>query len=128
MTPTDAQLAALAEAAREATPGPWSWSFDGDKSNDWIVGTTDPPHAGFLDASDDAHVGDEHVCSGEDPANARYIAAASPDVVIALLAERDRLRASARRGWEAARRLAALECSTADEDESERELAALGKE
>ena len=135
MTPTDEQLATLAALARAATPGPWREDdcnvFCGpmaDARTDAIMAKIEgrPYDRGHLRL--DAFVATTEQRGEHSDADARYIAAASPDVVLALLAERDRLRASARRGWEMARRLAALECSSADEAEAERELAALGKE
>lgn len=68
----------LAELAKAATPGPW-W---GDPPYGWGVFRDAPTHEQRLwlfDRKDGT------------PADAAYIAAASPDVILALLAENRRL-------------------------------------
>jgi len=58
-------LAALAKLASEATPGPWRWAAD-DYMGAWVVMRERPSF------------------EADSPADAAYIAAASPDVVAAL--------------------------------------------
>lgn len=101
VTPTDAQLAALAALAMAATPGPWREDdcnvFCGpmaDARTDAIMAKIEgrPYDRGHLRL--DAFVATTEQRGEHSDADARYIAAASPDVVLALLAERERLRAS----------------------------------
>lgn len=80
---TDAQVAALREAAEKATPGPWK---AGDAA--WFRGQTNPE-----DGKRPISAGANGVMANVyGRANAEFIAAASPDVVIALLDELDSLR------------------------------------
>jgi hypothetical protein len=79
---TDAQVAALREAAEKATPGPWTAE---NRHSDFGPCYNTVRHAsGWITDQDGI---DKY-------ADARYIAEASPDVVLALLAERDALNVS----------------------------------
>lgn len=82
----------LKAAAMAATPGPWildddSWS-DGDNAN---VSTEERYDGHFISIAQIEGGGSEsgldEPFSAEQQANARYITAANPDVVLALLAE-----------------------------------------
>lgn len=90
-------IEALREKAEAATPGPWT-----TKS---ILSRTDRPDIEILGVFGPSHVVDEmdgiaipdrmsDRLFTEDAANMEYIAAASPDVILSLLSERDRLRAA----------------------------------
>ena len=70
-----AKLKALAEAARRYTKEGNGWQDDGD-------GTVFVSGLGYYE-----------ICSGASAEDAAYIAAASPDVVLALIAEVEALRA-----------------------------------
>lgn len=76
-------LERLASAAG-ITPGHWFSDYDRGSSTSTV----------FSDIAADRRDEVARGCSDED---ARYIAAASPDVVLALLAERDRLRTALNR-------------------------------
>jgi hypothetical protein len=94
-TETMTDLCALAEAA---TPGPWT--LDGRGWQWWIAscGIGDDGMAVWSPNSPTPdHDGEREDDGGEaDRRNAAYIAAVSPDVVLALLDERDALRAAAK--------------------------------
>jgi|GEM_PF-6409177 len=88
----DNKLSELKAAAMAATPGPWildddSWS-DGDNAN---VSTEERYDGHFISIAQIEGGGSEsgldEPFSAEQQANARYITAANPDVVLALLAE-----------------------------------------
>ena len=92
VTPTDAQLAALAALAMAATPGPWGEDdchvFCRPMSNareDAILAKLDgkPYNADHLDL--DPFVATTEQRGEHSDADARHIAAASPDVVLAVL-------------------------------------------
>lgn len=106
MTPGPLDLDRLRVLAEAATEGPWAWESVGDKDNDWCLGVLcgedDQPLSGRVEAASDA-VADELVCSGNGLHNAAYIAAVSPDVLLALLF---RLQASEARVRELERALA----------------------
>lgn len=79
MTPEPVPCEGLKELAEKATPGPWSYEPDDDGSSmGWIVSSSEML---VKITGDSAQQGD----------NAAYIAAASPDVILALLSERSRL-------------------------------------
>lgn len=86
----------LRRLAEKATPGPWAYDFVGEKSNDWCVGQAvdqnDKLIEGEVPDSKDFVV-IEHVAEMTDGnlSDARYIAAANPNTVIALLDETDSL-------------------------------------
>lgn len=83
-------LRELKEKAEKASSGPWAWDgcvwdYDEEQESPWLVqnhGSQSPVIEGALHA--------------EQP-DATYIAAASPDVLLALLAERERLLTLIRR-------------------------------
>lgn len=89
---TDADLARLEQAAQAATPGPWTTEIDSCaacRAN----GDVEYSHVGPVEACTHGLA-----CSSEDAA---YIAAASPGVVLALIAEvrRGRERDAKFRQW-----------------------------
>jgi hypothetical protein len=96
---TDAELESLAE---RATPGPWGWEAHGEKSNDWTVGVAldknDQPLSGEIREPDfivetvgysEPWVLRKKLIIEHENApgysDAAFIAAASPDVVLALI-------------------------------------------
>jgi hypothetical protein len=94
---TDEQIGALRAAAEAATPGPWRKGY---LRHGYAYGTDYLPRDNrWVDADYVVSVANSatQIAGTEDgvgtPQDATYIAAASPDVVLALLAERDALRA-----------------------------------
>lgn len=97
--------------ARAATPGPWCWTYISGKNNGYIVGTAadgdDRPLSGqlpedemlgdeLLECWHPTHLLGEHEAATVNYGDAVYIAAVSPEVILALVSaarERDRLRA-----------------------------------
>lgn len=95
---TDEQIAALRALAEQATPGPWAYEATAEKSNDWAVGQAFDEHghplSGRLDTSvewlEDRIITRRLIGESEDAprlADAAYIAAANPAVLLALLIE-----------------------------------------
>jgi len=82
---SDAEITALKAAAEAATPGPWEATL-ASESGDWCEVVADD--ATFIYGGYGAH---SALLRGN--ANAAFIAAANPAVILALLAERDALLA-----------------------------------
>lgn len=87
MTSPDIDLTDIEAKARAATPGPWAWAGTSHDANEWSVGLMDPPMAGEVDQMDTETVADVHVCEGRSGrmADAAFIAACSPDRILALV-------------------------------------------
>ena len=86
MTPST--LAALKALAEGATPGPYRWQTTGFASQ------AGEPAPSLLGDRGHGVLSCDGPANGPSEADARYIAAASPDVVLALVAEVERLRAA----------------------------------
>jgi len=103
---THSELNQLRDLAKAATPGPWRVEAQGHAPHE--VARVNNLEVAPPDSVELAHCADD----------AAYIAAVSPDVVIALLAEVDRLRLLLREStaWhELLRREAAMLCRQRDE-------------
>jgi hypothetical protein len=73
------KLDKLEQLAKAATPGPWEWERD---SGDGLITTTKPPHPVITPATHGYENGSVLI----DAADAAFIAAFSPDVVLKLIA------------------------------------------
>lgn len=87
----DEKIEALREKAKAATPGPWGFQYTDEAGECFIIAQhfggmvgAALPWPTEIDARDFRRV----------VANADFIAAASPDVILSILSERDRLRAA----------------------------------
>lgn len=87
---TNDELHTLKALAEAATPGPWHVAYEG--SSDWTV----------FDEKANIHVADVHRHRAVDCPDARFIAAANPQTVLALLAEVERLREEAQLSYQRA--------------------------
>lgn len=113
---TDAQAAALRALAEKATPGPWEW-VNGDDDSPWDGAAQASLRTVEQFGESKTVVVDgksytsfrlpKFVLEAEDVSktDAAYIAACSPDVILSLLAERERLlvcvrAADAMREWD----------------------------
>lgn len=100
-TPTEAlDTRALKKKAEKATPGPWK------RLSDEMDGNDHDDDARVVMVEPGAPFGEVVICEQfhQDEPNAEFIAAASPDVILALLSERDTAHA----------RIAALEQALGD--------------